>query len=665
MKTIANRLMIYFGIIIILVCGGLGITSIMISSQIVHSTVTDKMATQADNGAKLLDKGIKADLKVMDTIANRNVIKSMVWEEQVPALQEESKKNSYIKMGVASPDGQIKFMDGISGSIADREYFIKSMKGETLVSDPFVNNEKQVTISMAAPIKNDGRIIGVLVAIIDANAVSNVTNDIKFGDTGFAYVINHEGTTIAHPNNELVINRDNDFENVKNDPSLQPLANIEKKMVAGETGVGEYTYGGNEKYLAYTPIPGTDWSLGVTMDKDEAFARITSLRNLLILVTLFLVLLGLALAYFIGRRIGQPIALASHQFETEAAQGIFTSVVPEKYTSRPDEIGGLARAFNVINKNLSNTIRHIADSAQESAAASQELSAQSQDIASSMQEVSASTEEIAAGMEEISATTEELTASGEEMQAVFDELNESMQEEIIKAQEIEKRAFKVQTNAAQAKTETNELYQTIKSKLEAAIQQVQVVEQISSLAQNIAGIADQTNLLALNAAIEAARAGEHGRGFAVVAEEVRKLAEDSSKTVVDIQKLTEQVQHAVHELSGNSGEILQFINEKILPDYGYFEDIGKQYRDDSDLVADLSNRVTRELAKVGGMLSEVNHSLVSTAATIEQSTAGSQEIAKGSETAAQAAAQINEAAAKMAENAQELNELLMQFKIAD
>ncbi|MEA1960518.1 MAG: hypothetical protein U9N81_04380 [Bacillota bacterium] len=132
-------------------------------------------------------------------------------------------------------------------------------------------------------------------------------------------------------------------------------------MIAGESSVGKYSFEGHDRFLAYSPIPGTDWSLAVTMDKTEAFAGITALRNILFIVTLLLALLGLGLAYVIGRRIGQPIAIATQQAEGELAQGIFTRILDEDWTGRQDEIGGLSRAFNAINQNLSRTIRKIAD----------------------------------------------------------------------------------------------------------------------------------------------------------------------------------------------------------------------------------------------------------------------------------------------------------------
>ncbi len=341
----------------------------------------------------------------------------------------------------------------------------------------------------------------------------------------------------------------------------------------------------------------------------------------------------------------------------------FTKQIPQDILDSKDEIGSLGSGLEKAFLALSETISRVRKSADENEASGRILCDDGQDIMASMQEVSASTQEIAAGMEEVSASIQEVAASAEEMQVVFNVLQQEMEIESEKAKEIEKRALKVQSTASIAKKETGNLYTDIQAKIQKAIEDVKVVKEISSLAQNIASIADQTNLLALNAAIEAARAGEHGKGFAVVADEVRKLAEESAGSVKNIQGLTEQVQQAVGYLTNNSEEVLRFINDKILPDYDYIESIGVQYRDDSDIIVQLSDKVITDLKKVGHIINEVNRALGSSAATIQQSAAGSKEIAKSSEFATGAATKINEAAAHMAETARELSLQLAQFKV--
>ena len=119
--------------------------------------------------------------------------------------------------------------------------------------------------------------------------------------------------------------------------------------------------------------------------------------------------------------------------------------------------------------------------------------------------------------------------------------------------------------------------------MEKAIEAGKIVDSIKVMADTIASIAQQTNLLALNAAIEAARAGEQGRGFAVVAEEVRKLAEQSSKSVLSIQETIERVQHAFKSSIDTGNGILEFLNINVHKQFDAYGETGKLYADDAEL----------------------------------------------------------------------------------
>lgn len=394
---------------------------------------------------------------------------------------------------------------------------------------------------------------------------------------------------------------------------------------------------------------------------DKHFAT-ASVYMTIIFVVAFLLALGIGL--LIGRQISKLLVLASDQLE-QMASGDFGLTINPKVLQRKDEIGRLAMSMSNIVGRVGELIREISAASQNVTASSEKLALSGENVASSMQQISASTQEIAAGMEEISSATQEITASGEQMGSSLENVVEEADSDRQQAVEVNKRAVQVQEEAAAAQQVTVELYGEMQQKLEKAIDEAQIIEEISGLADKIASIAGQTNLLALNAAIEAARAGEQGRSFAVVAEEVRSLAEDSAATVDDIQKMTKQVQVSVSNLINNSDALLKFINDKILPDYVHFQQVGEQYRSDGNIILNLAGKVDKDIRKVNQSIGEINKALEATAATIEQSTAGAQEIAKGTETAAQSAMEISMASQDMARHAEKMNELVNRFKITE
>ena len=148
------------------------------------------------------------------------------------------------------------------------------------------------------------------------------------------------------------------------------------------------------------------------------------------------------------------------------------------------------------------------------------------------------------------------------------------------------------------------LYKEKEERILRAIEEGKVVVEIGKATEIISDIADQTHLLALNAAIEAARAGEQGRGFAVVAAEVRKLAEQSAKTVAGVQKVIQQVQDAFSNLSENANELLQYINGKVNDDYNRMARAGERYRQDAEAISDLVRSFKNSIKQVTTSIEE-------------------------------------------------------------
>lgn len=654
----------FISVLLILVCGSLGFLASNTASNALMDNIEQQITNKAADGAKLVASLVEARLVAVETIADIPGLQDMDWLSQYNVLSKQQQRLGFMHMGIATRDGEAKFTNGTTVNVLDRDYFMRALSGETCMSDPIISRlDSTLSFIFAAPIYDDAeQVQGVVIGVSDSYELSEIVKSVNFGETGYAYIINKEGTTIAHPDISLVVNAENTIKMGQEDPSLASLVELEKKMVAQKSGFGEYEYNGVAKFMGYAPIPGTLWSIAVTVPQAELLGGVQKLKLNTLWSAGIIILIGLILAFLIGNMIGSLIRRIAQHLD-KVATGDLNCEIDEKILKRKDEFGISARSLQMMVTNLREIVNSIANSSHEVAASSEQLAAQGENIAATMEEVAASSQQIAAGMEEIAASSQEVNASTEEINAALNMLHGEAEQGRQQAMEIEKRAIQVQQGAQQSQQTAAQVSETIQTKLEKSIADARVVDQISHLAENIAGIADQTNLLALNAAIEAARAGEQGRGFAVVAEEVRKLAEDSSQAVASIQALTRQVQEAIGVLIDNSHDALRFMTEDVMRDFELMVDIGKQYKDDSAAVYQLTEKITQNVNQVVAAMQEISRSLEATSATIEESTAGSQEIARGSEVAARAAEEINQASRRMAENAEKLTNLIAQFKL--
>ncbi|MDF2672577.1 MAG: methyl-accepting chemotaxis protein [Clostridiales bacterium] len=612
MKSLKTKMMIYLGSLLLLVCAGFGVISYITSSNALIANVQESLPQLANQTAMVVESRVEGQLDILEALANETEIKdvSLEWESKLDILQDQISKRDHMSMGIADINGRLVSTDGKILDVKNEDYFKKAISGQRIMTDPIINTEDgSVVMKYAVPIKDNNQIVGALIAVTDGYSLCNLINDITFGKTGKAFMINKEGTTIAHTNKDLVKQMDNDFESVKKDPKLQSLVNLEKQMAEGKSGVGEYEYNGVVKYLGFAPIANTEWSVAIAAPKAEVLSGLKVLASSILTAALLFLLLSLVGGLIIASLISKPITIIAEHLKV-ISTGDFSNELSTKLINLKDELGILARSTDVMQKSIREVVKGVIA---ESTSVGEAVNAATKSIFElngDIEDVSATTEELSAGMEETAASAEEMNATSSEIEKAVQSIAAKAQEGAASAADINKKATEFTEKFLLSQQSASTIFLEVKEKLEKALIESKAVEQINTLAVSILQITSQTNLLALNAAIEAARAGEAGKGFAVVADEIRKLADDSKNTVTQIQNITEKVILSVDNLSTSSNSLLTFMAKDVNRDYMTMLTVTEEYKKDAimidGLVTDFSATSEELAASMGNMLTAIN-----------------------------------------------------------
>ncbi|NMA13809.1 MAG: methyl-accepting chemotaxis protein [Clostridia bacterium] len=546
--------------------------------------------------------------------------------------------------------------------VAWGEEFFRDPKPGIGIAFPSPSTGRPVLLT-AAPVleKESGDIIAVFQHAIElSNLAGNIiTNDND--ETTKTILINSEGLVLASDNAEQIFNLNFSEESQEPGNNLHTFFQTLKNSASG-VGMGYFTLDGTENIASFAKSDYLNMYVITFMPLDLALAGVGKIKASISILTVLSILLFAFIIIIFSRRTVSPINMAVSYLKLYA-EGDFSEKVPEKHLKIKDETGVLLRSVNFIQEKIKEIITDINSSSIELAAASEKMLEVAQDSSAAMQEVSASTEEISASMEELSASVQQISAGSDQMDTAAAKLMDNMQNGKTIAQDIEEKAVKIEAEVINNQNRAFQVYTDLDNRLKEGIKKAEIVHEISNMANEIAGIAEQTNLLALNAAIEAARAGEQGRGFAVVAEEVRKLATNSTETVVNIQNLIEQVQGNIRNLIDDANELLSFMATDVDNDYKLFLEVAEQYKQDAHVFYDITDQAAQMGEEVLSSVKQVNDSINEVNKTIGHTAEQANQIAQGTQDTAQSMIDINQASENLRKMSDRLKELISWFNV--
>lgn len=436
-----------------------------------------------------------------------------------------------------------------------------------------------------------------------------------------------------------------------------------KKATQGEAALTDAYRDDFGQWITFlAPIRGNDGTViaiyGIDFIYESVVDRLFLVKTKVIAIAAGSILLSILIIVYILRRLLNPLRQMAVRAK-EAAQGDLTVNVP---VTSGNEIGQAATAFN----EMITSLRQLANKIN---ITSSEVLTSSDQLKSIAGQTEAATNEIAQSISQVAVNAEAQLLSTSESQRAMTEMSVGIQriaESSTLVSDLATDTARLSTDGARVIDLTVKQMETIAERVEQATDDMNTLnqssEQIGEIVSHITEVANQTHLLALNASIEAARAGEHGKGFAVVALEIRKLAERSRESSLEISNILLEISQRLQALAVS----LQASSTEAMEGTRLANASGESFREILNSIKQVSDQV-QEVSSAAEQMSagseEISASLVELEHSSQVSAANSEEVAAASEEQLASVEEVVSSSMQLSSLAQQLREAVSKFKV--
>ena len=526
-------------------------------------------------------------------------------------------------------EGNLLLGDAEAPQSLETDFFSLLKETDNLTTKDSTLFENKPGITMGMPVKENGATTFYVVGVYKYDMLNDVLSNINVGKNGHAFIVNEEGLIVGYTDQKVVL------QNIRLTQLAQGYTSVYQRLITGETGAAEALVEGENLFLAYSPVRGTQWSLVIEVPKSD-YADLTNQAVFVtLLFTLIVVLLAVALLYRLAGSISSSVKRVTGRMVGLAEGNLQESV--EIAHSR-DELELLTSTLSKTVTSINRYISEIQRVLSHIAAGNLNIDPEG-DYKGDFALIRDSLDHIIGSMNEtmndfngaalrLSHMAETLSNQSGVLHQASMEQNESANLLVSEIGRVKDSLGTVVKNTEQTKDKTQEIAQRIQEantqmeQLSGAMDNINDnAREITKIAKAIEDIAFQTNLLALNASVEAARAGAAGKGFSVVAGEVKDLAAKSAEAAKNATAMvanTHKIIDAGVALTADTAGSLQVIS-------AVSAQIGDITRHLSDAVEEQEAALTQMDGVIGTISSIADQNLQSAGATQASSSLLAQE----------------------------------------
>ncbi len=543
--------------------------------------------------------------------------------------------------------------------------------------DDSIKQQVSVVISLLSEI-NDEYKAGTYTLDEAKKIAADEVRQMRYGDAGYFWIDQSDGTNV------VLLGSDTEGTNrmeTQDAEGYQMIKEIIRVAVEDGGGYTDYVFpkeGETEpspkrSYSEY--FEPFDWVVGTgnytdyidtaIAAQDEEFSgyAVKKAATMIVACVVMLIIVAILIA-MISRDITKSLKKIKEQFDIIAG-GNFARKMQKPMLKRKDDFGQLANELEKMRESVRSLLAQVKIEAANIDTVVESIDSHVFNLNGEIEDVSATTEQLAASTQETAASAEQINGMTQQIEEAAREIAIRAQDGATEAEEIHQRATQTKDETVANRMKVKQMLSEIRQGLEKALEDAKVVDQISVLADSILAITGQTNLLALNASIEAARAGEAGKGFAVVAEEIRVLAEQSKDAVANIQAVTENVNHAVRNLTSDSNRLLDFVDTDIVESFNNFEKMADDYNLDAAKINDLVSDFSATSEELVASITNITQAIDGISSASNDSAAGTTNIAQKTVSIASGSAEVMKGAKDAESSAEELRKNVNNFIIEE